>query len=139
MNKLQLVEKLLLQTKAKKIKIQDLQSNNNEIIFDKTDSEYYYIKVVADYNLGTDENNLYKAQILLEDEMEFTTRKIEMKDVLDVYLYRKNGEKNRRGNKPIYLRIRKRVSIFGKVEMKDIPAFYAPLKGYRVEKQYIKA
>ena len=83
------MEKLLLQTKAKKIKIQDLQSNNNEIIFDKTDSEYYYIKVVVDYNLGTDENNLYKAQILLEDEMEFTTRKIEMKDVLDVYLYRK--------------------------------------------------
>ena len=66
-----------------------MQANNNEIVFDKTDSEYYYIKVVADYNLGTDDNNLHTAQVLLDEEMEFTIRKVEMKDILDVYLYRK--------------------------------------------------
>ena len=131
--------KIIITDQSKKeIKIQDLQSNNNEIIFDKTDSEYYYIKVVADYNLGTDENNLYKAQILLEDEMEFTTRKIEMKDVLDVYLYRKNGEKIEEVTSLYTYELENASQFLVKVEMKDIPAFYAPLKGYRVENNILK-
>lgn len=131
--------KIIITDQSKKeIKTQDLQSNNNEIIFDKTDSEYYYIKVVADYNLGTDENNLHKAQTLLEEEMEFTTRKIEMKDVLDVYLYRKNGENIEEVTSIYTYELENASQFLVKVEMKDIPAFYAPLKGYRVENNILK-
>lgn len=120
------------------IKTQNLQANNNEIIFDKTNSEYYYIKVVADYNLGTDENNLNKNQTLLEEEMEFTIRKIEMKDILDVYLYRKNGDKVEEVSSIYTYELAKKEQFLVKVEMKDMPAFYAPLKGYRVQNDILK-
>ena len=120
------------------IKTQDLQANNNEIIFDKTNSEYYYIKVIADYKLGTDENNLYKSQILLEEEMEFIIRKIEMKDILDVYLYRKNGDKVEEVSSIYTYELANTEQFLVKVEMKDMPAFYAPLKGYREENKILK-
>lgn len=131
--------KIIITDKNKsEIKVQDLQANNNEIIFDKTDSEYYYIKVVADYNLGTDENNLHMSQILLDEEMEFTIRKIEMKDILDVYLYRKNGDKVEEVTSIYTYELDKKDQFLVKVEMKDLPAFYAPLKGYRVENNELK-
>ena len=131
--------KIIITDKNKnEIKTQDLQANNNEIIFDKTNSEYYYIKVVADYNLGTDENNLHKSQLLLEKEMEFTIRKIEMKDVLDVYLYRKNGDKIEEVTSLYTYELEKADQFLVKVEMKDMPTFYAPLKGYREENKILK-
>lgn len=121
-----------------KVKEQDLQANNNEIVFDKTDSEYYYIKVIADYNLGTDDNNLHTAQVLLDEEMEFTIRKIEMKDILDVYLYRKNGDKVEEVSSIDINELDKKDNFLVKVEMKDLPSFYASLKGYRVENNELK-
>lgn len=121
-----------------KLKEQDLQANNNEIVFDKTDSEYYYIKVVADYNLGTDDNNLHTAQVLLDEEMEFTIRKVEMKDILDVYLYRKNGDKVEEVSSIFTHELEQKDQFLVKVEMKDLPAFYAPLKSYRVENNELK-
>lgn len=131
--------KIIITDKNKtEIKTQDLQANNNEIIFDKTNSEYYYIKVVADYNLGTDENNLHTSQILLQEEMEFTIRKIEMKDVLDVYLYRKNGDKIEEVSSIYTYELAKTDQFLVKVEMKDMPSFYAPLKGYREENNILK-
>lgn len=131
--------KIIITDKNKnEIKTQDLQANNNEIIFDKTNSEYYYIKVVADYNLGTDENNSHKSQLLLEKEMEFTIRKIEMKDVLDVYLYRKNGDKIEEVTSLYTYELEKADQFLVKVEMKDMPTFYAPLKGYREENKILK-
>lgn len=131
--------KIIITDKNKnEIKTQDLQANNNEIIFDKTNSEYYYIKIIADYNLGTDENNLHKSQILLEKEMEFTIRKIEMKDVTDVYLYRKNGDKIEEVTSIYTYELENVNQFLVKVEMKDMPAFYAPLKGYREENNILK-
>ena len=132
------MEKLLLQIKKNEIKTQDLQANNNEIIFDKTDSEYYYIKVVADYNLGTDQNNLHKSQILLQEEMEFAIRKIEMKDILDVYLYRKNRDKVEEVSSIYTYELTNTEQFLVKVEMKDMPAFYAALKSSRVENNILK-
>lgn len=129
---------IITDQKKNEIKTQELQVNNNEIIFDKTDSEYYYIKVIADYKLGTDENNLHKAQVLLEEEMEFIIRKIEMKDILDVYLYRKNGDKLEEISSLYTYELAQKDQFLVKVEMKDMPAFYAPLKGYREENKVLK-
>lgn len=124
--------------KKNEISTQSLEVGKNEIIFDKTDSEYYYIKVIADYNLGTDENNLHKSQTLLNEEMDFSIRKIEMKDVTDVYLYRKNGDKIEEVTSIFTHELEQKDQFLVKVEMKDMPAFYAPLKGYRVENNELK-
>ena len=120
------------------IKAQDLQANENEIIFDKTSSEYYYIKVIADYNLGTNKDDLHKSEILLEEEMEFTIRKIEMKDILDVYLYRKNGDKVEEVSSLYTYELEQKNQFLVKVEMKDMPDFYAPIKNYRIENNELK-
>ncbi len=130
---------IITDQKKNEIKVQELQTNNNEIIFDKTDSEYYYIKVVADYKLGPDENNLlYKSQILLEEEMEFAIRKIEMKDILDVYLYRKNGDKVEEISSIDTSELKQKEHFLVKVEMKDMSDFYAPIKNYIIENNELK-
>ena len=131
--------KIIITDKNKtEIKSQDLQTSNNEITFDKTNSEYYYVKVVADYNLGIDGNNLHNAQNLLEEEMDFANRKIQMKDILDVYLYKKNGEKIEEVSSIYTHELANKEEFLVKVEMKDMPDFYAPLKGYREENNILK-
>ncbi len=70
--------------------------------------------------------------------MDFSIRKIEMKDVTDVYLYRKNGDKIEEVTSIFTHELEQKDQFLVKVEMKDMPAFYAPLKGYRVENNELK-
>ncbi len=124
------------------IKTQDLAVNNNEITFDKIDSEYYNIKVKANYDLDTNAlgagENEYQEQILLQEEIDFTERKIQLKDIQDVRLYHiyygfpmevKNIDSNEIIENP--------ENYVAKVKMKNMPDMHTNVKACRVEQRKV--
>ncbi len=120
------------------IKTQDLVTGNNQITFEKIDSEYYNLKVIVDYDLdtnafGTGENE-YQEQVLLQEEIDFTERKIQLKDIKDMQLYHMDY------GSPREIRIidandiiEKPEDYVAKVQMKNMPDMYATVKGCRIE------
>ena len=126
------------------IKKQPIALGVNTINFAKNSSEIYSVKVVASYDL--DENTLesgkneYQDQTLLQEEIVLSgDRKVEMKDVLDVTVYEKKTDYSgnvtyQELNKIIYDYVKYYPDNYiAKVQMKDMPDFYAKLKGYRIE------
>lgn len=126
------------------IKKQPIASGINNINFVKNSSEIYSIKVVASYDLDENtlegEKNEYQNQTLLQEEIVLSgDRKIEMKDVLDVTVYEKKTDYSgnatyKEVNEIIYAYVKHYPDNYiAKVQMKDMPDFYAKLKGYRIE------
>ena len=115
---------------------------SNTIVFDKNSNENFSIEITASYDLDSNaleiDQNEYNNEILLQEEVELSLeRKIEMKDILDVTLYEKDPN-----GKVKYKRIDRVSTIYlnyypdryiAKVQMKDMPAFYANVKGRRIE------
>ena len=125
------------------IKTEAIKKGKNTITFDKQAVESYFIKVIANYDLDSNAlgsgDNEYTDKVLLEEEVLATVdRKIEMKDVLDVALFRKdaNNTNYREVNSVSinYLNIEYyRNLYFVRVQMKDMPDLYAKIKGYRID------
>ena len=74
---------------------------------------------------------------LIEGRIE-ETRKVEMKDILDVYLYRKNGENVSELSQVNVKDLSNKDEFLVKVQMKDMPDFYAKIKGSKVENGELK-
>ena len=117
-------------------------ANRNEIIFDKTVSEYYTIKVIADYCLDSNKEgesqNKYQNQELLNEEINFVFRKVEMKDILDIALYKKDGETVTELSTVNITELENKEQFIVNVQMKDMPSFYATIKEYYVENGELK-
>ncbi|MCI8273738.1 MAG: hypothetical protein HFJ55_06635 [Clostridia bacterium] len=126
----------------KVLKTQKLQNNNNEITFDKTNSEYYTIKVMADYclddNKEGDSTNKYLNKELLNEEINFIYRKVEMKDILDIALYKNDGENVTELTTVEIPELENKEQYLVNVQMKDMPSFYATIKEYYVENGELK-
>jgi len=126
----------------KVLKTQKLVANRNEIIFDKTVSEYYTIKVIADYCLDSNKEgesqNKYQNQELLNEEINFVFRKVEMKDILDIALYKKDGETVTELSTVNITELENKEQFIVNVQMKDMPSFYAPIKRHYIEEGELK-
>ncbi len=124
------------------IKTQNLVIGNNQITFAKIDSEYYNIKVKASYDLDTNAlgagENEYEEQIILQEEIDFTERKIQLKDIQDVRLYHiyygfpmevKNIDSNEIIENP--------ENYVAKVKMKNMPDMHTNVKACRIEQRQV--
>ncbi len=124
------------------IKTQNLVIGNNQITFDKIDSEYYNIKVKASYDLDTNVlgagENEYEEQVILQEEIDFTERKIQLKDIQDVRLYHiyygfpmevKNIDSNEIIENP--------ENYVAKVKMKNMPDMHTNVKACRIEQRKV--
>ena len=133
---------VILDDHKNEIKTQNLVVGNNQITFDKIDSEYYNIKVKANYDLDTNAlgagENEYQEQILLQEEIDFTERKIQLKDIQDVRLYHiyygfpmevKNIDSNEIIENP--------ENYVAKVKMKNMPDMHANIKSCRIEQRKV--
>ncbi len=124
------------------IKTQSLVTNSNQIIFDKIDSEYYNIKVTANYDLDTNAlgagENEYSEKILLQEEIDFTQRKIQLKDIKDVQLYHiYHGFPMEIRNISSDEIIENPQNYVAKVQMKNMPDMYANVKACRIEQRKV--
>ena len=125
----------------KTIKTQNIKKGENTLTFEKQSSESYYVKILGTYDRDSNalENgkNEYQNQLLKEEEIAVSgDRKIEMKDVLDVTVYRKNGDTVSEVSSiiPDYLNYEYyRSQYFVHVQMRDLPDFYANIRGSRIE------
>ena len=143
-NTIQSGEVIVYDEDQNEIKKQPIASGLNIINFARKSSEIYSVKVVVSYDLDENtlesEKNEYKDQTLLQEEIVLSgDRKIEMKDVLDVTVYEKKTDYSgnvtyQEVNEIIYLYVKYYPDNYiAKVQMKDMPDFYAKLKGYRIE------
>ena len=126
----------------REIKTQNLVANSNEIIFEKTNSEYYNIKVIVNYDLDTNAlgtgDNEYQDQILLHDEIDFTERKIQLKDITDVQLYHNyHGYPMEVSNIDSNEIISNPENYVAKVKMKNMPDMFANVKACRIEQRKV--
>lgn len=114
----------------------------NQIVAAMDSSEIYKVKVIVDYDLDTNRiemgKNEYQNQELLNEEIDISTRLIQMKDIQSVNLYKQNETQvDLLGN----INIQELTNLDDyvvKVEMKESPAFYTTIKEYKVEDSKLK-
>ena len=124
------------------IKTQELKEGMNTISFKKINGKNHPIKVTASYDLDTNTlesgKNEYQNDILLNDEIDFTEREIQLKDIMDVNLYHiyygfamdaTNIDSNKIIQNP--------ENYVAKVKMKNMPDMYATVKSCRVENRVV--
>lgn len=114
---------------------ENLHNGKNEITFNITESEKYLVKIVADYDLDTNQltkgENEYHSQEILNEEITIEQELIELKDIESIQLYKKENNK-------AVVEYEVNVSEFKKedyiveITMKDLPKFYAEIKDTKV-------
>lgn len=130
---------IITDEKENQIATQQLNTDINEISFNKVSSETYKIKVVVNYDLDTNKletgKNEYQNEVLLVEEMNISSRMLEMKDIETISLYKQDGTKVTKLN---IAELDNLENYLVKVEMKALPAFYSGIKEYKVEDDVLK-
>lgn len=115
---------------------ENLDNGKNEITFNITESEKYLVKVLADYDLDTNQltegENEYNSQEILNEEITIEQELIELKDIESIHLYKKENNKAVVENEVNVLEFKKEEYVV-EVTMKDLPKFYAEIKDTKVE------
>lgn len=115
---------------------ENLKGGENEITFNTTESEKYLIKIIADYDLDTNElstgDNEYNNQEILNEEITISQEFIEFKDIESIKLYK---EENDNVVEEIEVNVLdfKPEDYIVEVTMKDLPKFYAEIKDTKIE------
>lgn len=115
---------------------ENLDVGENEITFNTTESEKYLIKIIADYDLDTNElsvgDNEYNNQEILNEEITISQELIEFKDIESIKLYK---EENNNVIEEIEVNVLdfKPEDYIVEVTMKDLPKFYAEIKDTKIE------
>ena len=126
------------------IKKQQIVSGVNTVTFNKNSSETYYVKGILSYDLDsnifeTGKNEYHNQDLLQEEVIVDGERMLEMKDILDIVVYEKKTDYSgnstyKEVNKLSYHYIKYYPDNYiAKVQMKDMPSFYAPISDYRIE------
>ncbi len=133
---------VLTDEESNSVATQALQKGQNTLTFHKQSAEVYLMQVQASYDLDSDAlgsgQNEYQDQVLSEEEIFVSSdRKIQAKDVLRVTAYRLNNSNQQEEVSSLSLTYLQyeyfRERYFVHVQMRDLPDFYAKIKGYRVE------
>ncbi len=133
---------VILDEQNNPIETQELKEGMNSISFKKVNGKNHLIKVIASYDLDTNAlesgENEYQNKELLNDEIDFTEREIQLKDIMDVDLYHiyygfamaiTNIDSNKIIENP--------ENYVAKVKMKNMPDMYATIKSCRVENRVV--
>ena len=121
---------------GKKINLDDnnLNTGNNKRHFNKTSAGKYFVSIYSTYDRdenSKDNNNHYDNNRVYYEVVTINTRYIEMKDVVDVQLYRFSDKGNvERVNSLKVEDLEVLTNCLAKVTMKDLPTFYSEIKDY---------
>ncbi|MCI9016461.1 MAG: hypothetical protein HFJ53_04800, partial [Clostridia bacterium] len=119
------------------LKEQEAIIGENEISFNKTASEIYVVKVIADYDLDTNRLEVGKNeevdQILLSETIELSERLIEFKDIQEIEVYKQNGEQIQTLSEININELQNLNNYLVKVNMKDTKGFYTTIEKYDIE------
>jgi len=127
----------------KEIKKQTIDASTENIDFTKTSSQTYHFKMLLTYDLDTNAietgKNEVEDELVLDEQIVLNKRMIEMKDIQDIYLYKKTDT----GVNEIYSVSPNELeanldSYLVKVQMKDLPDFYATIEKYIIEDNQLK-
>ena len=136
-NTLQSLKLIVTDENGKELGIKEnLNVGDNEITFNTTESEKYLIKIIADYDLDTNElsagDNEYNNQEILNEEITISQELIEFKDIESIKLYK---EENDNVVEEIEVNVLdfKPEDYIVEVTMKDLPKFYAEIKDTKIE------
>ena len=115
---------------------ENLDVGENKITFNTTESEKYLIKIIADYDLDTNElsvgDNEYNNQEILNEEITISQELIEFKDIESIKLYKEENNNVIEEIEVNVLDFRPEDYIV-EVTMKDLPKFYAEIKDTKIE------
>ena len=121
----------------------DLSLGDNTVIFEKTNASKYFVSLYSDYDRdenNTDSENSYKDVRVYYEVITINTRYIEMKDIVDVQLYRFSDTT---GNvERVYSLTERNLKVLDncvvKVTMRDITPFFAKIKSYEIKNGKLK-
>ena len=135
---------VILDEQNNQIKTQKLNITEemNTISFEKQNGKNHLIKVTASYDLDTNTlesgKNEYQNEVLLNDEIDFTEREIQLKDIMNVNLYHiYYGFAMEATNIDSNKIIQNPENYVAKVKMKNMPDMYATIKSCRVENRVV--
>lgn len=117
------------------IKEEPFSSKSTEITFDKNLDEEYQVKIIADYDLDTNQittgDNEYKSQELLSEVINISTERFfEIKDIIGVSLYKEGSTLEVTSLTEDDLSDLSKYIV--KVRTKGMPLFYAEIKEYEI-------
>lgn len=109
----------------------------NEVEFKPNHNENYTLKVLSEYDLDTntlDQNsNVFTDEKILEENITFSAELIQMKDISEVSLYKKNSSNKVELIKEVDVQNFNSQDYIAKVVMKDMSNFYSELKSGTVD------
>lgn len=134
---------VIVDNAQKTIKTQEMTKGENTITFTKNGSESYKVKVLANYdldtnNLETGKNEYTNQEIHQEDIYVTLERKIEMKDITRFSVYQLSGNETNEKMRINVADLDNLDNFIVKVEMKDMPIFYSTIKEYKIEEEKLK-
>ena len=126
----------------KVVKEQEVTKESNTITFMPSEDQNYVLKVIVNYDLDMNEleenANYYENMLLLEADITMGARKLEMKDITNIMVYKEttNGVEE-----VIALRESDLTNLndyIVKVQMKNMPVLYTKIKEYKIEDNKLK-
>ncbi|MCI9017052.1 MAG: hypothetical protein HFJ53_07830, partial [Clostridia bacterium] len=122
----------------KTVATKEIKKGENTITFTKNGSEVYTAKVIANYdldtnNLETGKNEYTDQEIHSENIYEKLERRFEMKDITNIKVYQSSGEKIIEKQSLRETDLVNLDSYIVKVEMKNMPSFYSTISEYKIE------
>ncbi len=132
---------LVLNDSGKQVKEENFNRNSNGITFPKGTSEGYVIKVLADYDLDTNEvtegDNEYTEQELISEEIN-VDRLIEFKDISSIELYKQNGNNVEKIKNVAISDLNDLTKFAIKVNMENDRSFYTSIRESKIQDNNLK-
>ncbi len=129
---------IILDENGDKIKEEEFNHSSNGITFPKGIGEEYEIKILADYDLDTNQittgDNQYTQQVLLSETINISTKRLfEVKDIIGISIYKTGSEKEVSSISETELANKDNLKNYiAKVRTKQMPVFYAEIKDYEI-------
>ena len=134
--------KVIISNGISNIKEQDLMTGNNTVQFNSKEGENYSVKVVADYDLDSNQldnnSNYYQDVVLLENEISLGKRQLEIKDIISSSVYKQTDNGVEEVSTLKVDDLKNLSDYIVKVNSKEMPTFYTTIKEYRVDHNKLK-
>lgn len=134
---------IITDKEQKTVATKEIAKGENTIVFTKNGSEVYTAKVIANYdldtnNLETGKNEHTNQEIYSEDIYVSLERRFEMKDITNTKVYQTSGEEVVEKLSIREADLANLANYVVKVEMKDMPSFYTTISEYKIEDEKLK-
>ncbi len=134
--------KVIISNDSGNIKEQDLIIGSNVIKFTPKEQENYFVKVVASYDLDSNQldndSNYFEDALLLENEISFGKRQFQIKDIVSSTVYVQTADGVKEASSIKIADLNNLDNYIVKVKAKDMPVFYTTIEEYRIDNNVLK-